>query len=155
MGQFIVFCILVALGYGVGRRAEASHYKSIKKREAGLLHVPVVTFESLQDERQVANSILAVGSVVISVDYYKRLLAGFRMFFGGEMRSYSPLLDRARREAILRMKESHPGAHLFLNCRLETASISKGEKNAIGCVEVLAYSTAITFADGIHTQAAA
>ncbi len=153
LGWIVLLCLL-GLGFGVGKYLETQHYTSIKKREAASLTVPVVTFKQLTDDRPVASATLAVGSVAVSVDYYKRFLAGFRMFFGGEMRSYSSLLDRARREAILRMKESAPGAHLFLNCRLETSSISKGERNTIGTVEVVAYATAVTFADEIHPQTA-
>jgi len=55
------------------------------------------------------------------------------------------LIDRGRREALLRMKEWAPDADVFLNCRLETASISKGEGKAIGCVEVIAYATAVKY----------
>jgi uncharacterized protein YbjQ (UPF0145 family) len=145
---------LILLGFFVGKYLEASHYASIKAREAATVHVPVVTLEKLPEDRPVATASLVVGSVVVSVDYYKKFLAGFRMFFGGELRSYSSLIDRGRREAILRMKESAPDAHLFLNCRLETASISKGEKNSIGTVEVIAYGTAVVFADEIRSQTA-
>ncbi len=88
---------------------------------------------------------MALGSVVVSVDHYKRFLAGFRMIFGGEMHSYCSLIDRGRREALLRMRESFREADLFLNCRLETASISKGQGKATGTVEVVAYATGIKF----------
>ena len=84
--------------------------------------------------------------MVISVDYFKRFLMNFRRIFGGEIKSYSPLLDRGRREALLRMKESHPHADLYLNCRLETSAISNGKGKTTGCVEILAYCTAIKFA---------
>ncbi|MGQ0547496.1 MAG: YbjQ family protein, partial [Betaproteobacteria bacterium] len=52
---------------------------------------------------------LVAGSVVIADDYFKSLLAGLYSFFGGPVRSYESLLDRARREAVLRMKaEARP-----------------------------------------------
>ena len=41
---------------------------------------------------------------MVSVDYFKRFLAGLRMIFGGRVSSYESLLDRARREALLRMR---------------------------------------------------
>jgi len=137
--------ILLLLGYGVGKFAEKRHYRSIRVREKQFNHVPVITAKTLDDPRSVQKSTLALGSVVVSVDYYKRVLASFRKVFGGELRSYSSLIDRGRREALLRMRESCPTAELFLNCRLETASISRGKGRATGCVEVLAYATAITF----------
>ena len=91
----------------------------------------------------VQESKLVTGSVVISVDYFKRILAGLRNSFGGPIASYETLVDRARREAILRMKESCPNATQLINLRIETSSITKGAKQQIGSVEVLAYGTAI------------
>jgi uncharacterized protein YbjQ (UPF0145 family) len=35
------------------------------------------------------------------------------------------------------------GAEMVFNVKLETASISKGRRNAIGSIEVLAYGTAL------------
>ena len=59
--------------------------------------------------------------------------------------TFETLIDRARREAVLRMKEeaAQLGANYVFNIKMETSSISKGQKNAIGSVEVLAYGTAI------------
>jgi uncharacterized protein YbjQ (UPF0145 family) len=55
------------------------------------------------------------------------------------------LLDRARREAILRMKDTarRRGAQMVFNVKIETVSISKGRRDAVGSVEVLAYGTAL------------
>ncbi|MGB5413298.1 MAG: heavy metal-binding domain-containing protein, partial [Polyangiales bacterium] len=79
-------------------------------------------------------------------DHFKRFLSGFRMIFGGEIRSYSSLIDRARREAVLRMKESQPDADAFLNTRLETSTISSTAGNeGMGTIEVLAYGTAVHY----------
>ena len=46
-------------------------------------------------------------------------------------------------EAILRMKESCPGASEIINLRIVTSSISQGQGNQVGSVEVLASGTAI------------
>jgi uncharacterized protein YbjQ (UPF0145 family) len=154
MVEFVSVVVLLALGFGVGRYLEARHYRSIREREAANLQVPVVTFDTLEPGRPVAEARLAVGSVVVSVDYYKRFLTGFRKVFGGELYSYASLIDRGRREAILRMRESCRDADLFLNCRLETSSISKGGRDRIGCVEVIAYSTAVRFADEVRPETA-
>ncbi len=43
------------------------------------------------------------------------------------------------------MKGSCPEADMFLNCRVETSTISSGRGKAIGCVEILAYGTAVEF----------
>ena len=153
MGELIVALFLLALGFGWGRYLEKKHYESIARREALLLQIPVVTFRNPPDGRSVDSVSLAVGSVVVSVDYFKRFLAAFRIIFGGELGSYASLIDRGRREALLRMKESCPKANLFLNTRLETSSISKGSKRQrIGSVEILAYSTAVTYVDAVRPE---
>lgn len=136
---------LLILSYITGKWIESRHYQSIRQREHAFLNRPAITTKTLEEGRTVTRTVLAVGSVVVSVDYFKRFLAGFRMLFGGELRAYAPLLDRGKREAVLRMKESCPDADLYLNCRLETSAISRGRKNTIGCVEIVAYSTAIRF----------
>ena len=142
-----VFIGLLALGFVVGKVAESRHYRNIREREQKLLGIPAVSWKTLSDPRPIAEAVLTTGSVVVSVDYYKRLLMVLRKIFGGEIRSYALLIDRGRREAVLRMKESCPSADLFLNCRIETSTISNGRGAAIGTVELLAYGTAVTFAE--------
>lgn len=144
MTQLAIFIVLMALGYGFGRYAEARHYRSIVERERLLARVPAVSGETPGIEIGTVKRIEMVsGSVVISVDYFKRVVAGLRALFGGTVQSYESLVDRARREAILRLKESCPGATQILNMRIETSSIYKGRGNGIGSVEVLAYGTAV------------
>ncbi len=145
MYDLIIFIVLLAMGYGFGRYAEASHYKSIIKREKQLNKIPAVATRIPPLDRQDLNSQLVSGSVVISVDYFKRFVAGLRNIFGGRMIAYETLLDRARREAILRMKEEARGlnAEFVFNIKLETSSIYKGRRNSVGSVEVFAYGTAL------------
>jgi len=147
MDQLIIFAVLISLGYFFGRRAEHNHYKSIIEREKQWLHLPTTCSKYvIEDGRKIDHCQLANGSVVVSVDYFKRVLAGLRNIFGGSVQSYETLIDRARREAVLRMKESCPGADQIINLRLETASISKDQRGTyIGSVEVLAYGTAVYF----------
>lgn len=137
---------LILLGYFFGRAAEARHYSSIISRETSWLHLPATSVKTVLDtKRTVERSELVHGSVVVSIDYFKKAMAGLRSLVGGPIKSHESLLDRARREAILRLKESCPGAHEIINLRLETSSISGKAPNSIGSVEVLAYGTAIYF----------
>jgi uncharacterized protein YbjQ (UPF0145 family) len=147
MPDLIIFLILLGLGYFFGQLAERKHYKSILKREADTIHVPAVTLKTLPPALKHCNTMLVSGNVVISVDYFKRFLSGLRSIVGGRLKSYESLLDRARREAILRMKEQaiNNGALLISNVRIETASISKNNrKRSVGSIEVVAYGTAIS-----------
>ena len=142
--EFLIFICLLAMGYFFGSYAEKKHYQSIQEREKLYIYLPTTNSKKpIGQLTQVKESKLVTGSVVISVDYFKRILAGLRSFFGGNIASYETLVDRARREAILRMKESCPNATQLINLRIETSSIAKGAKQQIGSVEVLAYGTAI------------
>ena len=144
--DLIVFLILLALGYSAGTWAEKRHYRSINERETALLRLPAVTIKSVDiPEEQIRSARLVYGSAVISVDYFKRILAGLRNIFGGTVKSYESLIDRARREAMLRMKEMAGDATVIVNVRIETAAIGKQSKRKnIGCLEAVAYGTALT-----------
>jgi len=145
MIDLIILISLLALGYGFGQYAEKRHYTSIRKRELILRNIPVVASRIPPQGKPNYDSQLVSGSVVISVDYFKRFVAGLKGLLGGRITSYETLLDRARREAILRVKREAKdmGAEIVFNIKLETASIHKGRGNAIGSVEVLAYGTAL------------
>lgn len=136
---------LIFLGLVLGTLLEARHFALIRRREATTQRVPVLTGPDYPTDRPISQARMLTGDVVVSVDYFKRILAGLRNIFGGEVASYGPLLDRGRREAILRMKEQWPEADMIINVRVETSSISKGRKNSIGSTEVLAYGTGIKF----------
>jgi len=140
-----IFLTLLALGYGFGRYAELQHYKSIIKREKELNSLPAIAIKTPPILDEPTDCRLVTGSVVVSVDYFKRFISVLRNLVGGRIASYETLLDRARREAILRMKaQAHEmGAKYVFNIKLETASIYKGQRQQIGSVEVLAYGTAI------------
>ena len=98
---------LVLLGYGFGKINERNHYRSIKKREQTLVGLATTSSKfTLGNQDNVTHLELVTGHVVISVDYFKRLLSGLRNIIGGSVQAYETLLDRARREAILRMKEN-------------------------------------------------
>ena len=152
MTQFILenlgllsLLFFVALGYITGSLAEKRHYRSIEAREAALLSMPAITLKKYHPDREVRGTMMVSGSVVVSIDYFKRFLARLRNVFGGRVKSYETLVDRSRREAILRMKENAPGADIIVNMRLETSTIgnSANQKKTVGSVETLAYGTAI------------
>ena len=139
-----IFLGLFITGYVVGQALEKKHFRSIKKREQALVEVITTTSKRPVGELSgITKAHLVQGNAVISVDYFKRLLAALRNLFGGNVQAYESLVDRARREAILRLKESCPGASQIINLRIETSSIYKGGRNQVGSVEVLAYATAI------------
>jgi uncharacterized protein YbjQ (UPF0145 family) len=145
MVDLVIFLVLLALGYGFGRYAEVQHYKSIMAREETLRDLPVMATKRLPADGPVYATQLVGGNVVISVDYFKNFIAGLRNLLGGRVTSYETLVDRARREAILRMKDQAQelGAKMVFNLKLETCSIYRGRRSGIGSVEVFAYGTAL------------
>ena len=154
--EIIVLIVLLALGYFFGQHAEKKHFKSIIAREIASIKLPVVTMKTPPAIRQhELTAELVTGNAVVSIDFFKKFVASLKMLFGGKVTQYESLLDRARREALLRMKEQAElkNAFVVMNTRVETASISKNSKrrNSVGAVEVLAYGTAISISDKLKT----
>lgn len=147
MFELAIFLVLLTSGFLFGRLAEKRHFSSILKREKETLKVPVMTVKTVPAQLTKCRTFLVSGNVVVSIDFFKMFLSALKTMIGGRLTSYESLLDRARREAILRMKESAilSGAKLIVSVRIETASISKYSNNrySVGSVEVVAYGTAI------------
>lgn len=141
----IFFLVLLTVGYIVGRILEKKHYSSIIDRENQQRDILLIASKKPTD--QFTNQQLVMGNVVISSDYFKTFSAGIRGIFGGRLHAYETLVDRGRREAILRMKNQaeHIGANAIFNVKLETSTISTGQNKALGTIEILAYGTAGNF----------
>ncbi len=142
MEQIILTLVLISLGYFFGRHAEKKHYKSIIEREATMNDLPAIASRIPPTDGDYQHTLVS-GNVVIANDYFKTFAAGLRNLFGGKVSSYESLLDRARREALLRMKKEAQdlNADLVFNVKYETASISNGKRMPM--IEVLAYGTAL------------
>ena len=143
----LVFAIgLLLLAFLVGASLERRHYRKIRSREARWQRLPAITFRQLPLGWEVLDSGLVCGNVVVSVDHFKRFLAGLRSLVGGRVKSYESLLDRARREAILRLKKEamDRGYHAVVNVRLETSRMAnaRGKEGTAG-LEVLAFGTGL------------
>lgn len=137
--------VLTLIGYLSGSIVERRHFQSIRKREAQLKGILTFSAKLPPAEDFNKQSVLVTGNVVISVDYFKHISAALRNLIGGRVIAYETLMDRARREAILRMKDDakEKGAAQIFNVKLETSSISKGRASQIGSVEVFAYGTGL------------
>jgi len=146
MADILVFIIPLILGYFVGRHLEKRHYASIREREAALVRLVATDLKRPLYPERAQKCRFVSGSVVISVDHFKRFMAALRNLVGGNVTSYETLVDRARREAVLRMKEKALDADEIVNVRIETSPISQNAaRGTVGSVEVYAYGTAIKY----------
>ena len=140
---------IIVTAYFIGSYIERRLFASIISREAALHGFPVVTFDTMPQEWSAASATMVTGSIVVSLDYFKRVIAGLRGLVGGRIKTYEPLLERARREAVLRMIESarDDGYDAIFNVRLETSRLANARGNGEGTagVEMLAYGTAVKF----------
>ena len=156
--DWVVFFGLVAIGYFCGHWAERRHYRSIEERESRYLKTPLVTFDedAIDQTAAVQYVRLVSGSAVVSIDYFKRFLSALQSFFGGRVGAYETLVDRARREAILRMIAQARTASIIANVRIETSAISGDPtRNSVVSVEAIAYGTAVRYKtdDSLRTAA--
>lgn len=144
--KLIFFVSLFIVGYLTGRQIEVSHFRSLRDREERYQRIAMVSAQWRDHLEPDCEAKMFDGSVVIGADYFKSVISGLRAVFGGNMNNYESLLDRARREAKLRMLKAADewGAEKLLNVRVETAVIgSQTGKRALPCVEIHVYATGI------------
>lgn len=145
MFELSVVLALLVIGLVCGRIAENSHYRRIRLREWQYRELLLFPKRVVPESYSRHASQLVMGSTVVSVDYFKSFVAGLRNLFGGRVSSFESLLDRARREAILRMQEQarELGAEAVMNLKIETSRVSGDAARGVGSIEILAYGTAM------------
>lgn len=145
--QLGIVVALLGLGLFAGTFFERRHFSRLDAREAAHKHVIVTQVKSYPGGASPElPAKLFVAESVIASDYFKSFLSGIRKFFGGEMRSYLSLMERARREAQMRIVEqaAAEGYDTICNLRYETADIggSMNPRNRAVTVAILAAATA-------------
>lgn len=152
MNNLLLFLGLLFCGWFFGRRAEQRHYKSIIERELEFNALPAIASRFPPTDTAYEQQLVA-GSTVVSSDYFKSITAAMINIFGGEVKPFEALIDRARRESILRMKAEakSAGADMVFNIKMETSQIAAGRT---GAIEVLAYGTALIPANVVDIASA-
>lgn len=137
MIKSLIWLVLVTTGWYFGARAERGHLKSLMADEQKYQHIQVSS-ERFYESKGINESILVVGSVVIAQDKFKQVVAAMLSLFGKNLTVYETLLDRARREAVLRAKRqaNDAGCHALYGLRFEMTEVQGG-------VEILAYGVAV------------
>jgi uncharacterized protein YbjQ (UPF0145 family) len=143
--QFIIPLSLVLVCFLIGKGIELHHFKTLAERELQYSGIIVTNLKTIPLQYENAQPFLVMGSAVIATDYFKVFAAKLRTLFGGEMKSYVTLMERARREAMLRLLEqvAGQGASAVWNIRYETSTTHGQHRKKPGGVEVLAYGTAL------------
>ena len=87
---------------------------------------------------------MVCGNVVISIDFFKKFVSGITVD-RRRSRQQLRIIDRpgkARSDFTHEEQAATLDANYVFNVKMETSSISKGRRDSIGSVEVLAYGTA-------------
>lgn len=144
----LIAILLLIGGYIWGSHAERKHYRSIIEREKLFADVIAIASKYPPENAKVID--LCMGNVVVASDPFKRFVAWLIGIFGGRINVYESLLDRARREAILRLKDEvvEKGGNMVVNLKLETANINYStDKRVAAMVEVVAYGTCVRYTE--------
>ena len=149
---FSVPVLLTATAFIIGSWIERRHFRRIRRRENELRDVLAFSIRRTPDDMVLSAPHLVTGNAVISIDGFKRHAAILRSIIGGRVGVYESLFERARREALVRMKEAarREGSDIILNVKLDASRISIGSGgNVVNVVsvnvvsvEALAYGTA-------------
>lgn len=145
IGLFITVVLLVG-GLVVGKARDRSHLASIQEREQAYRGIILDNRKRIVSPETVESAVLVQGQYVAASDYFKTFATGLRTLVGGEMKSIMTLMNRARREAVLRMIEEAraQGATEVWNIRFQTSNINAmSGKAGMAQVELIAYGTAI------------
>ena len=149
MGDILLILIALIVTYCIGTIIEKNHFKKIRKREIALIRKPIVTYgiKEWDTIKKIKKVELVTGEVVISGDYFKNFVASLKNFFGGRLTTFESILDRGRREAILRMREKARGANFIVNTRIESVMLNElyAQQGTIPQCAIIAYGTAITY----------
>ena len=99
----------------------------------------ISNMEEVPGQRIVRHLGVVQGSTVQAKNVFRDIGASLKNLVGGELRSYTDLINDAREEAIDRMKKEAEamGANAVLNVRFATSTITRG------AAELLAYGTAV------------
>ena len=137
---YLPLILLLLLGITAGTVAARKHERSLAARETASADMLLTTLGHPSGSR----GELVTGSVVIAFDFFRRIAVVMRKLIGGRFVMHGRMMDRARREAILRMVDSArtQGATGVHNIRIVSSNLGNSQ-SAMGGVEVLAYGTAV------------
>lgn len=138
------------VGWLVGHLSETKHERSLALREEALKDIETTDLRNPPGYNGAEGPCALVrGEAVVASDTFKSWVFGFKNIVGGESKMFTRLFDRARREALLRMKERarELGCNAVCNVRFDSADIGgnaagakkKGSNMAVALVSGTAW----------------
>ena len=114
------------VGWLAGHLSETKHERSLAAREEALKDVETTDLRNPPGFAGAEGPCsLVSGEAVVASDTFKTWVFGLKNIVGGESKTFTRLFDRARREALLRMKERarELGCDAVCNVRFDSADI--------------------------------
>lgn len=138
------------VGWLAGHLSETKHERSLAAREEALKDVETTDLRNPPGFAGAEGPCsLVSGEAVVASDTFKTWVFGLKNIVGGESKTFTRLFDRARREALLRMKERarELGCDAVCNVRFDSADIGgnaagakkKGSNMAVALVSGTAW----------------
>ena len=142
--------VVLFVGWFVGHLSETKHERSLAAREEALKDVETTDMRNPPGFAGAEGPCsLVSGEAVVASDTFKTWVFGLKNIVGGESKTFTRLFDRARREALLRMKERarELGCDAVCNVRFDSADIGgnaagakkKGSNMAVALVSGTAW----------------
>ncbi len=99
----------------------------------------LTNIESIPGKKIMEHFGLVCGSTVRAKNAFKDFGAGLKNIVGGELKSYTELMEESRRQAVGRMEQQAQqlGANAIVNVRFSTSNIAQG------AAELYVYGTAV------------
>jgi uncharacterized protein YbjQ (UPF0145 family) len=138
------------VGWLAGHLSETKHERSLAAREEALKDIETTDLRNPPGFAGAEGPCsLVSGEAVVASDTFKTWVFGLKNIVGGESKTFTRLFDRARREALLRMKERarELGCDAVCNVRFDSADIGgnaagakkKGSNMAVALVSGTAW----------------
>ena len=142
--------VVLFVGWLAGHLAETRHERSLAEREEALKDIEVTDMRNPPGFADADGPCTLVsGEAVVASDTFKSWVFGFKNILGGESKSFVRLFERARREALVRMKTlaRELGCNAVCNVRYDSADIggnaaSGNKKNSSNMAVALVSGTA-------------
>jgi uncharacterized protein YbjQ (UPF0145 family) len=139
-GAICVLKPVAGAGEPPGRPTSASTPSAApQKSPPSTGHIILTNIENIPGKTTVEHFGLVAGSTIRAKHIGRDIMASFRNLVGGEIKSYTELLQESRQQATERMVEQarQLGANAVVNVRYSTSSIAQG------AAELYAYGTAV------------